>query len=133
MLWLSTLITLPRKGRRTTATPGGMTEALDFAAVTPKVRETASEQNPTRPSSRGSAARPNQEMSESSRMASCQECGQNARFAPQPLGSMRHQHRNSGVFQHGPCRPAQNRLAQAGMTIGTHHQHVGIQVHRVLR
>ena len=37
---LSTLITTPRKGRRTTATLNGMTQALHFAAVTPKGRET---------------------------------------------------------------------------------------------
>jgi hypothetical protein len=37
---LSTLITTPRKGRRTTATLNGMTKPLHFAAVTPKGRET---------------------------------------------------------------------------------------------
>lgn len=41
---------------------------------------------------------------------------------------MRHEGRHGGLFQHVARRPAKDRLAEARMTIGAHHHHVGVHV-----
>ncbi len=40
-------------------------------------------------------------------------------------GSMRHEHRNPGLFQHVSRCAAEDRLAEPRMAVGAHHQHVG--------
>lgn len=46
--------------------------------------------------------------------------------------SVRHQHRNGGVFQHVARRATQNGLAQAAMAIGAYKQHVGPRIGNML-